>query len=160
MALTLVRVDDRLIHGQVAAIWLKELPARRIIIVDDATARDEFLREVIELAAPGGVEVEVLDLDRGIERLRRAESDPEPAFALFRSPFTALAIRRAGVEFPVLNVGGLGMRPGRRRIHRSVAAADDELAALHELERLGTRVEIRIVPGDRPAGLPSIGAST
>jgi mannose/fructose/N-acetylgalactosamine-specific phosphotransferase system component IIB len=58
MGLRLVRVDDRLIHGQVVAIWLKALGARRILIVDDRTAHDEFLREVLELAAPAGTPVE------------------------------------------------------------------------------------------------------
>ncbi|MEZ0240776.1 MAG: PTS sugar transporter subunit IIB, partial [Chloroflexota bacterium] len=51
MTLKLVRVDDRLIHGQVVAIWLKALRAQRIVIVDDRTAADEFLREILELAS-------------------------------------------------------------------------------------------------------------
>src|ERR1035437_5108835 len=55
MSLRLVRIDDRLIHGQVVAGWLRALGAKRIVIVDDATARDEFLREVLTLAAPHGV---------------------------------------------------------------------------------------------------------
>jgi mannose/fructose/N-acetylgalactosamine-specific phosphotransferase system component IIB len=46
MSLRLVRIDDRLIHGQVVAVWLRALGARRIVIVDDAAARDEFLHEV------------------------------------------------------------------------------------------------------------------
>ena len=44
MTLRLVRVDDRLIHGQVVTLWLKALGAKRIVIVDDKTARDDFLR--------------------------------------------------------------------------------------------------------------------
>ena len=62
MTLKLVRVDDRLIHGQVVAIWLKALNAKRIVIVDDRTARDEFLREVITLSSPPGVPVEIHEL--------------------------------------------------------------------------------------------------
>jgi mannose/fructose/N-acetylgalactosamine-specific phosphotransferase system component IIB len=59
VSLRLVRIDDRLIHGQVVAGWLRALGAQRIVIVDDAAARDEFLREVLTLAAPQGVPVEV-----------------------------------------------------------------------------------------------------
>ena len=72
MTLKLVRVDDRLIHGQVVAIWLKALNAHRIVIVDDRTARDEFLREVLILAAPRGVAVEMHEVEPGIDRVRRA----------------------------------------------------------------------------------------
>ena len=156
MALSLVRVDDRLIHGQVVAIWLKALNATRIVIVDDRTARDEFLREVIELAAPRGVEVEVRDFESGVERLRTVSSDPEAAFVLVRSPTTALRLREAGIDFPVLNVGGIGAGPGRRPLYRNIAASPEEIDAMRQLERLGTSVELRIVAGDRPVAFASV----
>ncbi len=154
--LTLVRVDDRLIHGQVVAIWLKELPATRIVVIDDPTARDEFLTEVIELAAPPGVAVEVHSLALGIERLRGVAGDREPTYVLLRSPYTALALRRAGIEFPVLNVGGMGIGPRRQRLHRSISASQEELDAMRQLEALGTKVELRTVPGERAVSLDSV----
>ena len=156
MVLTLVRVDDRLIHGQVVAIWLKDLPATRIIVIDDATAGDEFLTEVIELAAPSGVTVEVQSLADGIERLRAAAEDPEATYVLLRSPFTALALQRAGIEFPRLNVGGMGIGPRRQRLHRSISASQEELDAMRQLEALGTKVELRTVPGERAVTLDSV----
>jgi mannose/fructose/N-acetylgalactosamine-specific phosphotransferase system component IIB len=65
LSLRLVRIDDRLIHGQVVAVWLRTLGAARIVIVDDATARDEFLRDVLTLAAPQAVPAEVCSLATG-----------------------------------------------------------------------------------------------
>lgn len=156
MALRLVRVDDRLIHGQVVAIWLKALGARRIVIVDDKTARDDFVREVITLAAPAGTEVEIHDLAGGIERVKRAATDPEPVFVLVRSPITALRMREAGVEFPVLNVGGIGAGPDRRPLYRNISASPEELEAMRQLERMGIRVELRIVESDRPVAFASV----
>src|SRR3989304_1862374 len=83
LGLRLVRVDDRLIHGQVVAIGLKALGAKRIVIVDDVTARDDFLREVIELTAPSGVPVEIHDLASGTDRGRQgaAPRSGEPTAA-------------------------------------------------------------------------------
>ena len=52
MSIRLVRVDDRLIHGQVVAVWLRSVGADRIVIVDDRVAADPFLVEVLTLAAP------------------------------------------------------------------------------------------------------------
>ena len=156
MALKLVRVDDRLIHGQVVAIWLKALNARRIVIVDDRTARDEFVSEVIKMAAPPGVAVEIHDIAAGTERVRLLVDDPEPAFVLMRSPVTALRLREAGVEFPVLNVGGIGAGPGRKPLYRNISAAPDELAAMRALEQMGTSVELRIVENDRPVAFKSV----
>jgi mannose/fructose/N-acetylgalactosamine-specific phosphotransferase system component IIB len=158
VALKLVRVDDRLIHGQVVAIWLKALGANRIVIVDDKTARDEFLREVLMLAAPPGVPVEVHDLASGTERVRELASDPQPIFVIMRSPVTALRMREAGVEFPLLNVGGIGAGPGRKPLYRNISASPEELEAMRQLEAMGTRVELRIVESDRPVMFSSVNA--
>jgi len=156
VTLKLVRVDDRLIHGQVVAIWLKALGAKRIVIVDDRTARDDFLREILELAAPPGVPVEVHDLEAGTERVRALVSDPDPVFVLMRSPLTALRLREAGIEFPVLNVGGIGAGPGRKVLYRNISASEEEMAAMRRIEELGTQVELRIVEGDRPVAFASV----
>ncbi|MGZ6268578.1 MAG: PTS system mannose/fructose/N-acetylgalactosamine-transporter subunit IIB [Candidatus Limnocylindrales bacterium] len=160
MSLRLVRIDDRLIHGQVVAGWLRALGADRIVIVDDATARDEFLREVLILAAPSGVPVEVLDLAGGAVRCIELAASPEPVIVLARSPRTVLTLRQAGVPIEVVDLGGLGAGPGRRRLHRTISVSTDELADLHELEQLGTRVEIRIVADDRPIALKSLDSAT
>jgi PTS system mannose-specific IIB component len=150
MTLKLVRVDDRLIHGQVVAIWLKALGARRIVIVDDRTAADEFLREILELAAPPGVPVEVHDVEHGTQRVRDLAAAPEPIFVLMRSPLTAVRLREAGVEFPLLNVGGMGAGPGRKVLYRNISASPEEIEAMRRLEEMGTTVELRIVENDRP----------
>ena len=156
MTLKLVRVDDRLIHGQVVAIWLKALNAKRIVIVDDKTARDEFLREILMLAAPAGVPVEVHDVAAGTERVRELVTDPEPVFVIVRSPLTALRIREAGVDFPLLNVGGIGAGPGRKPLYRNISASPEEVQAMRRLEEMGTRVELRIVENVRPVMFASV----
>ena len=156
MALKLVRVDDRLIHGQVVTIWLKALNAKRIVIVDDRTARDEFLREVITLSAPPGVPVEVLDVESGTQRVLVLAAEPDPVIVLVRSPIVALHLREAGVEFPLLNVGGLGAGPTRKPLYRNISANPEELEAMRRLESMGTAVELRIVENDRPVSFRSV----
>jgi mannose/fructose/N-acetylgalactosamine-specific phosphotransferase system component IIB len=160
MSLRLVRIDDRLIHGQVVAGWLRALGAGRIAIVDDATARDEFLREILILAAPQGVPVEVWDVIRGAARLVELASVPEPVIVLVRSPRTALELRRLGVPIEVVDLGGLGAGPGRKRLHKTISISPDERGELRELEQLGTRVEIRIVADDRPIPFHSLDSGT
>jgi D-glucosaminate-specific PTS system IIB component len=156
MSLQLVRIDDRLIHGQVVAVWLRALGADRIVIVDDATARDEFLREVLTLAAPPGVPVEVLDLAEGAARCIELATSPEPVMVLARTPRTVLLLRQAGVPIEVVDLGGLGAGPGRKRLHKTISASPDELEALRQLEELGTRVQVQIVADDRPIPFRSL----
>jgi mannose/fructose/N-acetylgalactosamine-specific phosphotransferase system component IIB len=156
VSLRLVRIDDRLIHGQVVAGWLRALGGQRIVIVDDATARDEFLREVLTLAAPQGVPVEVYDVATGAARCIELAATPEPVIVLARSPRTILGLRQAGVPMEVVDLGGMGAGPGRRRIHRTISVSPDEIRELREIEQLGTRVEIQIVVDDRPIPLHSL----
>ncbi|HEX7544230.1 MAG TPA: PTS sugar transporter subunit IIB [Candidatus Limnocylindrales bacterium] len=156
MSFRLVRIDDRLIHGQVVTGWLRALGAKRIVIVDDATARDEFLREVLTLAAPQGVPVEVLGLADGAARCLELASSPEPVIVLARSPRTIVALRQAGVPIEVVDLGGMGAGPGKRRLHKTISVSPDDLASLRLLEEMGTRVEIQIVADDRPIPFRSL----
>jgi PTS system mannose-specific IIB component len=156
VTLKLVRVDDRLIHGQVVAVWLRAVGAQRIVIVDDRTAHDEFLRDLVVLAAPQGVAVEVHDVASGIGRVTELAGASDETFVLMRSPIVALQLRRAGVPFDVLNVGGIGSGPGRRTLFKNISASEEELAAMRELEQMGTRVELRIVADDRPVAFSSV----
>jgi mannose/fructose/N-acetylgalactosamine-specific phosphotransferase system component IIB len=156
VSLRLVRIDDRLIHGQVVAGWLRALGAQRIVIVDDASARDDFLREVLTLAAPGGVPVEVYGLADGAARCIVLANASEPVIVLARTPRTVLELRHAGVPIEVVDLGGMGAGPGRRRLHRTISVSPDEIRELRELERMGTRVEIQIVADDRPIPFRSL----
>jgi PTS system mannose-specific IIB component len=156
MGLKLVRIDDRLIHGQVVAVWLRAVGAHRIVIVDDKTANDEFLRDLVTLAAPQGVPVEVYGNAEAATRVAELARSSEDAFVLMKSPVTALELRKAGVPINVLNVGGMGAGPGRRSLYKNISANDAELAAMRELETLGTRVELKIVADDRAVPFRSV----
>ena len=57
----MTRVDARLIHGQVAVRWTKVLQAKKIVVVDNKSAADDFLTELLLLAAPQGVTVQVMN---------------------------------------------------------------------------------------------------
>jgi PTS system mannose-specific IIB component len=75
---------------------------------------------------------------------------------LARNPRTVLALRVAGVPIEVVDLGGMGSGPGRRRLHKTISVSPDELRELRELEQLGTRVEIQIVADDRPIPFGSV----
>jgi PTS system mannose-specific IIB component len=100
--------------------------------------------------------VEIHDLASGTERVRQVAADPEPAFVLLRSPVTALRLREAGIEFPLLNVGGIGAGPGRKNLYRNISASPEELEAMRQLEKMGTTVELRITENERPQLFASV----
>jgi PTS system mannose-specific IIB component len=156
MPLNLIRVDDRLIHGQVMAVWLRARRAQTIVIADDDTAADEFLAEVLTYAAPPGVEVEVFSVDGAAARLKEIQGSSEDAFLLMKSPVAAVRLKELGVPIALLNIGGMGAGPGRAPFYKNVSASEAELTAIRDLERSGTRVEIQIVADDKPVPVSSI----
>jgi mannose/fructose/N-acetylgalactosamine-specific phosphotransferase system component IIB len=114
------------------------------------------MREVLTLAAPQGVPVEVHDVASGAARCIELAGAPEPVIVLARSPGTILRLRQAGVPIDVVDLGGMGSGPGRKRLHRTISVSPDDLRELRELERLGTQVQIQIVADDPPIPFRSL----
>lgn len=156
MPLHLVRVDDRLIHGQVIAVWLRALGAEVIVVVDDATAQDEFLSEVLELAAPEGVEVEVHSVADAIQPIKELAASDIGTFVLMKTPEVALRLVEAGAPITLLNVGGIGAAEGRTTLYRNISANEAERESMRELERRGVKVELRMVADATPVSFSSV----
>lgn len=62
MEIRLARIDDRLIHGQVATVWTKETQVERIIVISDDVAKDEVRKTLLTQVAPPGVKASVVDV--------------------------------------------------------------------------------------------------
>lgn len=148
-----VRVDDRLIHGEVVVGWLNTLGVRKIVVVDDGVAKDEFVKEILRLAAPADSALIVLSLEQA---LSGDGSQFDDAFVLVKSPVTALSLRQGGIVFSHLNVGGLGARPGRKPLYKNISASSEEIEAMEEFEREGGEVMFQIVPTDAVVQLSKV----
>jgi D-glucosaminate PTS system EIIB component len=152
----LVRIDDRLIHGQVVTLWVKHLQASRIVIVDDQVVKDSFLQIVLRGAAPPGVKVEVFGLEQAAQALDRPEAERAKTIVLLKGPKAAIELRKAGVLFETLNVGGMGAGPGRKPFYRNISATQDELEMFRQLEAQGVAVQVQIEPNARPIALAGL----
>ncbi|NPV69230.1 MAG: PTS sugar transporter subunit IIB [Firmicutes bacterium] len=156
MGFGLVRIDDRLVHGQVMAVWCKTLGTNRIVIADDDVAEDSFLQKVMRLAAPPGVKVEVYSVSDSVGILSAPEAQNPRTTVLVKNPRNAAALVRAGVKIECLNVGGMGARPGRKQLFRNVSASPEEVELLKEIQASGVEVVFRIVPDERGTALSAV----
>jgi len=143
----LARIDDRLIHGQVVTNWMKFTGAKKIIIIDDVTASDSFTSKVIEMAAPAGVELKIFTLNDAKEELK-AELD-KPTLLLAKAPRVYLELVEQGYSIPVVNLGGMGANPSRRKFFKNIAANEDERNDIRSLLKHGTEVSIQIISNDK-----------
>ncbi len=146
----LVRIDDRLIHGQVMTGWLKVTGAKKIIIADDFVAKDKFSLQLFKMAAPNGISVEALTVEDAARALTEDNSGDEKVIVLCKTPREPKRLLESGVEFDKLNVGGVGSKPGRKPFYRNISLSEEELSILKEIAASGVKVEFRIVPDDKP----------
>jgi PTS system mannose-specific IIB component len=156
----LIRVDNRLVHGQVLEAWLPALDAHGILVADDEAAGNVLARSAMALAIPPGVKFEVLRVQAAADALKPGGKGP-PALntlVLLRDVQDAEALHDAGVPIPRLNLGNVHFGVGRRQVSPSVFLDKEEMAALERLGAQGTKVEVRAVPSESPSALADIKA--
>lgn len=149
--ISLARIDDRLIHGQVVIKWLRAAPCDEILICDDQVRADGFLQRVLALAAPSTVRLAVRSVAEAIPYLQDA-TGPR-LMLLMKAPRTALALLQGGVWFDKLNVGGMAAGPGTCRLYKSISATPQQIAELREIRRLGVRIVLQTVPEPEESAL-------
>lgn len=147
------RVDFRLIHGQVITKWLKYYPAKKVVIVDDLLAEDEFMAEIYKMAIPQGLVLDILSTHELADYL---ENNQEDLFLLFKSIETAYQMIKQGIRLPQLVVGGVPSESGKKMVFSGVYLNKMELEQLQELESLGVPISFATTPDDKSIQLASI----
>jgi len=147
--LGLVRIDDRLIHGQVIAVWCKQRRFSRIVIVDDGVAADAFMQEVLSLAAPPDLKVDVFSIEDGIKILNEDTSNWGATMVLMKSPLAAQQLYDGGLRYRALNIGGIGSGQGRKNVFKNIAFSKEDVAILKYLMNQGVEITLLTVPGER-----------
>ena len=148
MSLLLVRIDDRLIHGQVTQGWGNALHPDRYVVVNDSAASSSWEKELYEASAPQGTSIAVMPIDGdAVANLQRWLDSEEDIIVLVESPADALRLYEKGFAFELLNVGGLHSREGRWRILPFVCVDDDDVKSFRALKALGVHIECADVPG-------------
>ena len=138
----LARIDDRLIHGQVMTSWVRFVKSKNILITDDETYHDTFIRSFITMVVPRGIQIQVLDTKAGIAYLR--DYDGAGLVLLAKYPQTFYLLLEGGIELHEIIIGGMGAR--------NICASDEELEVLKKLYHSGISVKIQIVPEEK--GIP------
>jgi len=156
MAINMIRVDDRLIHGQIVAAWVKSLGLERIWIIDNATANDSFLKNVMKMVAPPNVEFIVSDEDNIAEDAKRFDEDSVKSLVLVKYPATAEKLFATGISFRELQVGGIGANANRKKVYKNISMSDDELETCKRMLNSGVKVYIQVTPDDKRVSLDQV----
>ena len=152
-----LRVDNRLLHGQVLEAWIPRLHAARVVVADDEAAASPLVRAAMTLCAPEGLEIQILPLAQ-VDFAALAGA-PGPVLVLVRNVASLTALAERGLvpgQAPRLNVGNVHYAAGRTPVSPSVYLSEAELGALGELAAAGFQVEASALPTDPPTGLDEL----
>jgi PTS system mannose-specific IIB component len=148
MPIALLRVDDRLVHGQVVEGWLPTLKADLIVVVSDAAAADPISSALMKMAMPPSVGLLVLGIDAAADALTGPQMSARRALVLVPGPAEALALLKKGVAVDRVNVGGLHFTVGKVQLGRALFLDKKDKDALREIAARGVRLEGQPLPSD------------
>jgi PTS system mannose-specific IIB component/fructoselysine and glucoselysine-specific PTS system IIB component len=144
----LTRIDDRLVHGQVAFTWTPALGADCLLIANDKVAKDEFMKMTLGLAKPAGTKLLIKSVKDAAVFLNDEKSKNAKVLILINSVKDAAALAAEVAEITTINFGGLRSKEGSKLISKAIAVNDDDITIIHEMIVKGLELEVRQVPTD------------
>ena len=148
MVIGLARIDDRLIHGQVATRWTKETNVQRIIVVSDEVAADTVRKTLLTQVAPPGVTAHVVDVAKMIRVYNNPKYAGERVMLLFTNPTDVERIVESGVKITSVNIGGMAFRQGKTQVNNAISVDAKDIEAFNKLNARGIELEARKVSTD------------
>lgn len=148
MSIVHARVDERLIHGQVAMVWTNTVGATRIVVVNDAAVKDEMVIGALKMAKPAGVKLSILSRKRAIEKFAEKAYEGERVFLITKNIGDMAELVAADVEIPIVNVGNVAKREGSRQIKNSVNVTEQDVADIHAILDKGVPVTAQMIPNE------------
>jgi fructoselysine/glucoselysine PTS system EIIB component len=144
----LTRIDDRLLHGQVAFTWVPSLAANCLIIANDKVAKDEFMKLTLGLAKPVGTKLLIMSLKDAATFLNDEKNNNQRILLIINSVMDAYTISVDVPQIRSVNFGGLRSKEGSKLISKAIAITEDDLLEIKKLISKGIELEIRQVPTD------------
>lgn len=150
--LNMVRVDYRMVHGQIVAKWIKFRPVDRLILADDSLVDDPFMGDIYRMAVPDR-EVDIVklgDVQTAIDRKN------DTVLLIFKDVASAYTVYKNGLQLPELNVGAVQNSAQRKAVVQGVALTVEEYKKLSEMKAEGVNVFLQPIPENDPVSLGSI----
>lgn len=148
MIIGLARIDDRLIHGQVATRWTKETNVTRIIVVSDEVAADTVRKTLLTQVAPPGVTAHVVDVAKMVRVYNNPQYAGQRVMLLFTNPTDVERLVEQGVNITSVNIGGMAFHQGKTQVNNAISVDKKDIEAFEKLNARGIELEARKVSSD------------
>ena len=156
----LLRIDERLIHGQVANQWARTLGFEAIVVANDAAVNNPITKSSLKMAAPGNCKVVIKSVDEAIELLNDPRCEKLKIFITCNCPKDALRLIKGVPSIPYLNIRNFGrvgyQTTNRKKYHETFFANEEEVETLKEILAIGIDCECRMLVDDPKVSLASV----
>lgn len=151
MGVTLMRIDDRLIHGQIVTAWIADAKANNIVVADDAAGNDATQKMLLQLTTPQHITLYVKTVVEALELLDSDEIKGN-TLLLVRNAKIANQLMEGGFKIDVINIGNISNSKsdtGRKRLLPYIYVEEQDVENLKDISERGVKLDVRAVPGDR-----------
>lgn len=141
-----IRIDHRLLHGQVIFAWTKSQGIERIIVIDDVAANDDFKKMTLKLSKPADIKLNVFSVLQAKKRIEKINELRSNVMIIFGD------VLQAGEVVPLLrgikeiNYGGVKNRPDTKRMSNAVFLTEKEIKCSQKLKKQGYKLFMQQVP--------------
>lgn len=145
--IVLTRIDNRLIHGQVATQWTGSIGANLLLVANDEVSEDKLRQRLMDMAAPQSATTRYFTIQKTIDIIHKA-SERQKIFIICETPQDVLKLVEGGVPIDKVNIGNMHMEKGKKQVVGSVAVDQDDVDTFRKLQEAGVELEIRRVPSE------------
>lgn len=143
--IVLVRIDNRLIHGQIAMTWSHYAGGNLLLVANDAVSEDTTRQTLMDMATPQGLGTCYFSIQKTIDSIHKA-SPAHKIVLIVESPKDVVRLAKGGVPFSEVNVGNMHFCEGKQQIHKTVSVDKEDIAAFQDLAEMGIECSIQTVP--------------
>lgn len=156
----LMRIDERLIHGQIVTGWSKLLSVSAIVVGNDKAASDELLKMTLKMAAPNGMKVSIQSVEGAIKLLKDPRCENMSILVIVDNPKDALTIAESVPGIPGINVGNYGRKEKeanhRMTLSKALFANEEEIEVLRQLDHTGIPCFVQMTASDEKEKLSDV----
>lgn len=142
----ILRIDDRLIHGQVLVGWANHYPIKHFVVGNDEIADNDWEKDLLLMAVPPHQDAKILPLPATTEYINAHLNSPEMIMVLIKGPEDLKQMARDGLQLKEINVGGIHFNEGRKEILSYLFLSDQEIALFRQLMAEGFVFTCQDVP--------------
>lgn len=142
------RVDERLIHGQVAMVWTNTIGATRIVVVNNEAVNDESIIAALKISKPAGVKLSILSKEKAVNKFKDGIYDEDKVFLITKNIQDMSDLIEGGIQIESVNIGNIAKKEDAIQIKKSVHLTEDDISLIKNMIANGIKVTAQMIPNE------------